>query len=184
MAASAAPEHRLTGAPVVYAGIATRGAALAIDAALSQGLFVIGAALLGLVASLVGGLHTGWVSAILLTGGWGATMTVYFVGFWAVTGQTPGMRLMHVRVVARDGRPPSLARGLVRLVGLILSIIPLFAGFLPVLVDDRRRSLADMLAGTVVLYADREMPAARVAPQPAAGDSALAAIDDMSSQPG
>jgi uncharacterized RDD family membrane protein YckC len=178
MAAATTPHHRLTGPPIAYAGVATRGVALVIDAALSQGLFVIGAALLGLVGSLVGGLHTQWVAAILLTGGWGITMTVYFVAFWAVTGQTPGMRLMHVRVVARDGRPPSIWRGLVRLVGLVLSIIPLFAGFLPALVDDRRRGLADMLAGTVVVYADRPLPLA----QPVTEDVSLVA-GDMSSQP-
>ncbi len=158
--------------------------ALVIDAALSQGLFVIGAALLGLVGSLVGDLKKDWLAAILLTGGWAITMTVYFVGFWVFAGETPGMRLMHVRVVGRDGRPPSLWRGIVRLVGLVLSIIPLFAGFLPVLVDDRRRSLADMLAGTVVLYADRTLPVAAVAARPVAADDATLAIDDMSSQPG
>ena len=116
---------------------------------------------------------------MLLSGGWAITMTGYFVGFWAVTGQTPGMRLMHVRVVARNGRPPSFGRGLVRLAGLILAIIPLFAGFLPVLVDDRRRGLADMLAGTVVLYADRALPVAEPAPE-----QALLAMDEMSGQPG
>jgi uncharacterized RDD family membrane protein YckC len=178
MAAAATPEHRLTGPPVAYAGIATRGAALAIDAALSQGLFVVGAALLGLIGSLVGDLGPDWVVASLLSGGWAITMTMYFVGFWGLTGQTPGMRLMHVRVVARDGRPPSIARGLVRLGGLILAIIPLFAGFLPVLVDDRRRGLADMLAGTVVLYADREPPVAELAPEVVS-----LVADDLSSQP-
>jgi uncharacterized RDD family membrane protein YckC len=178
MAAAATPEHRLTGPPVAYAGIATRGVALAIDAALSQGLFVIGAALLGLIGSLVGDIGPDWVVASLLSGGWAITVTSYFVAFWAVTGQTPGMRLMHVRVVARDGAPPSIARGVVRLGGLILAIIPLFAGFLPVLVDERRRGLADMLAGTVVLYADRPLPIAEVA----AEDLSLAA-DDLSSQP-
>jgi uncharacterized RDD family membrane protein YckC len=178
MAAAAAPDDRLT-APVAYAGIATRGVALAIDAALSQGAFVIGAALLGLIGSLVGTIRPEWLAPMLLSGGWAITMTGYFVGFWAVTGQTPGMRLMHVRVVARNGRPPSFGRGLVRLVGLILAIIPLFAGFLPVLVDDRRRGLADMLAGTVVLYADRALPVAERAPE-----QALLAMDDMSGQPG
>jgi uncharacterized RDD family membrane protein YckC len=141
-------------------------------------LFVIGAALLGLIGSLVGDIGPDWVVASLLSGGWAITVTSYFVGFWAVTGQTPGMRLMHVRVVARDGTPPSVARGLVRLGGLILAIIPLFAGFLPVLVDDRRRGLADMLAGTVVLYADRPAPVAELAPE----DVSLVA-DDLSSQP-
>ncbi len=37
------------------------------------------------------------------------------------------------------------------MIGLVLSIVPLFAGFLPVLFDRRRRGLADMLAGTVVV---------------------------------
>jgi len=178
MAAAATPDDRLT-APVAYAGIATRGVALAIDAALSQAVFVIGAALLGLIGSLVGTIRPEWLAATLLSGGWAITVTLYFVGFWAVTGQTPGMRLMHVRVVARNGRPPSFGRGLVRLAGLVLAIIPLFAGFLPVLVDDRRRGLADMLAGTVVLYADRALPVAEPAPE-----QALLAIDDMSGQPG
>jgi uncharacterized RDD family membrane protein YckC len=62
------------------------------------------------------------------------------------------MRLMHVRVVAGAGAPPSVGRSLVRLVGLALAIIPLFAGFLPVPFDARRRAFQDYLAGTVVRY--------------------------------
>jgi uncharacterized RDD family membrane protein YckC len=42
----------------------------------------------------------------------------------------------------------------VRLVGLVLAIIPLFAGFIPVLFTERRRGLPDFLGGTVVLYDD------------------------------
>jgi len=178
MAPAPPPDDRLTGTPVVYAGIATRAVALAIDAALALGLFVIGAALLGLIGSLVGEIRPDWIVAALLSSGWAITMTAYFVGFWTVTGQTPGMRLMHIRVIARDGTPPSLVRSIARLIGLVLAIIPLFAGFLPVLVDNRRRGLPDMLAGTVVLYADRALPVA----EPVRDDVALAA-GDMSSQP-
>jgi hypothetical protein len=54
----------------------------------------------------------------------------------------------------------------VRLVGLGLAIIPLGAGFLPVLVDDRRRALQDFLAGTVVLYVVTTGPRTR-SPSPA-----------------
>jgi uncharacterized RDD family membrane protein YckC len=43
---------------------------------------------------------------------------------------------------------------LVRLVGLVLAIGPMFAGFVPVLFTERRRGLPDFLAGTVVLYDD------------------------------
>jgi uncharacterized RDD family membrane protein YckC len=61
------------------------------------------------------------------------------------------MRLLQLRVVAGSGRPPSLPRSFVRLVGLILAIIPMFAGFLPVPFDGRRRALQDYLAGTAVV---------------------------------
>ena len=76
--------------------------------------------------------------------------------FWTAAGQTPGMRLMRLRVSNHHGQPPSLGRSVVRFLGLLLAIVPLFAGFLPVLVDDRRRGLHDFLAGTTVLYVDRE----------------------------
>jgi uncharacterized RDD family membrane protein YckC len=138
------------------AGIATRGIALAADMAGVHLIFLIGAALIGLVASLVGDLRPEWLVALLAGLAWTVAVTVYFVLFWTVAGQTPGMRAMRLRVATRDGEPPTLGRSLVRLVGLVLAIVPLFAGFLPVLVDDRRRALQDFLAGTVVLYADRE----------------------------
>ena len=44
----------MSGPRVPYAGIATRAVALGIDAVLSQGIFIVGAALLGLAGSLVG----------------------------------------------------------------------------------------------------------------------------------
>ena len=86
---------------------------------------------------------------------WAVVVVVYFVGFWSTTGQTPGMRVMRLRVLAdSSGGPPTVWRSIVRLIGLVIAIIPLFAGFLPVLVDDRRRGIHDMLAGTVVEHAD------------------------------
>jgi uncharacterized RDD family membrane protein YckC len=179
MAAAAPAGHRVAAAPVPYAGIATRGVALAIDAVLSQGVFVVGVALLALIRNLVGNLGGDLVVAGLLSVGWALTMAFWFAGCWSLTGQTPGMRLMHVRVVTPDGRTPSLPRSLLRLVGIVLSIIPLFAGFLPVLVDDRRRGLADFLAGTVVVYADREPPLVAVEDE----RPELSLAGDMSGQP-
>jgi uncharacterized RDD family membrane protein YckC len=154
----------MTSSPVPYAGIATRGVALGIDALLSQAIFVTGTALFGLIGSLVGQIRPGWIVPVLVAGGWLIVVFGYFVGFWTVAGQTPGMRLMHVRVLAPDGSPPGTVRAVVRVIGLGLAIIPLFLGFLPVLVDNRRRGLADFLAGTVVVYADREIPLADLQP--------------------
>ena len=60
---------------------------------------------------------------------------------------------MHLRVItARSGELPGLGRSLIRVVGLGLAIIPLFAGFLPMFVDDRRRALPDFMARTVVVH--------------------------------
>jgi uncharacterized RDD family membrane protein YckC len=78
----------------------------------------------------------------------------YFVLFWSAAGQTPGMRLMRLRVRRPDGGGLSFGRAVLRAVGLALAIIPLFAGFLPALFDSRRRALPDYLAGTVVVYHD------------------------------
>jgi uncharacterized RDD family membrane protein YckC len=76
----------------------------------------------------------------------------YFVVFWTSTGQTPGMRALGLRVTRAGGATVGLGHALLRVVGLGLAIVPLFAGFLPVLVDDRRRALQDFMAGTVVVY--------------------------------
>ena len=43
------------------------------------------------------------------------------------------------------------------LVGLVLAIVPLFAGFVPVLFTERRRGLPDFLARTVVLYDETQL---------------------------
>ena len=156
--ASTAIRPGLSAGQVPYAGVATRAIALAIDVAIVHAIVLAGAGLLGLVASLVGDLRPSWLAGALAVVGWALSVAFYFVLFWSVTGQTPGLRGMRLRVVAGDGEPPSVGRSLIRLVGLLVAIVPLFAGFLPVLFDARRRGLHDYLAGTVVLYADR-MPA-------------------------
>jgi uncharacterized RDD family membrane protein YckC len=147
MAATAA--HRVA---VPYAGIATRGIALAVDAAIANGIALLIAGLVALVSSLVGELRPQWLAAVLACSGWALLVGGYFVAFWTTTGQTPGMRMMRLRVVTARGEPLHLLRALVRLAGLVLAIIPLFAGFLPVFVDSRRRALQDFLAGTVVIH--------------------------------
>jgi uncharacterized RDD family membrane protein YckC len=147
MVATAAP--RLT-AP--YAGIATRGIGLAVDAAIANLIVLVIAALVGLVGSLFRDLRPEWLVALLAAAGWLLVIVSYFALFWSVAGQTPGMRLMRLRVIDGNGEPPHLARALVRVVGLALAIIPFGAGFLPVLFDSRRRGIHDLLARTTVIH--------------------------------
>jgi uncharacterized RDD family membrane protein YckC len=147
--------HRLLRRPAArpgFGGFVSRGVALVVDGLLAQVAFLVLAASVGIVLGLASGVRPGWVDGILAGGGWLLVVAAYFVAFWAGPGQTPGMRLMGVRVLAPSGDTPSFIRSLVRVVGLVLAIIPLGAGFLPALVDSRRRALPDYLAGTTVVY--------------------------------
>jgi uncharacterized RDD family membrane protein YckC len=142
----------------VYAGIVTRALALATDAIVTTFLYMSVVGVVALVASLVGGLRPEWLVGVLGGVGWILIAGAYFVLFWSAAGQTPGMRLLRLRVHTATGGVPSVGRSVVRLVGLVFAIVPMFAGFVPVLFDERRRGLADYVAGTVVLYDDVAAP--------------------------
>jgi uncharacterized RDD family membrane protein YckC len=134
-----------------FGGVATRGLALAIDVLLAHAAFLVIAGSVALIASLAGDLRSGWIAGSIASVGWLIVVLAYFVLFWSGTGQTPGMRLMRLRVLAdRSGAPPSVGRSIVRFVGLILAIAPMLLGFVPALFDRRRRALQDYLAGTTV----------------------------------
>jgi len=146
------PRPQLSAEPVPYAGIATRGLGLAVDAALVTMILLTGTAIVGLVVSLVWTPGPAWLVGTVIAAAGVVVEVVYFAGFWTTIGQTPGMRLMHLRVVDGSGSVPGLARSLLRVAALALAILVWFTGFLPALVDNRRRALQDFLAGTVVVY--------------------------------
>jgi uncharacterized RDD family membrane protein YckC len=147
--------RRSTEPESAYAGLVTRAVAFAIDAAIVD--------LAGLAVGVVVGLALSVLetpdkvdNALLVIGGvlfviW----TIgYFVVFWSTTGQTPGNRVMRIRV-RRSGsdEPLRLRWAVVRLVGLLLAAIPLLLGFVPILLNDRRRGLQDLLGRSVVVGA-------------------------------
>ena len=141
--------------PGDYAGFVTRAIAFAIDVALID----VAAAFVAVVVGLgMSALELPDVVVTITVAVGGVAFIVWSVGyfamFWSTTGQTPGSRVMGVRVVcATGGEPVTLRSAIVRLVGMLLAAIPLCAGFLLILIDDRRRGLQDRLARTVVLYA-------------------------------
>ena len=147
--------HRPPGAePARFGGVVTRAIALATDAALTLVLYMSAVGIVSLVASLVGGLRPEWLVGALLASGWLLVVGTYFVLFWSTSGQTPGMRLLRVRVCDLAGGTPSIGRSVLRLIGLVLAIVPLFAGFIPVLFTKQRRGLQDFFGRTVVVYDD------------------------------
>ena len=150
--------RRVRPARPVYAGVATRALALATDTILATVLYMAAVGIVALVASLVGGVRPHWLVGGLLSLGWILVVGPYFVVGWSAAGQTPGMRLLRLRVHALTGGIPSVGRSIARLIGLALSIIPCFLGFVPILFTADRRGLADYIAGTVVLYDESQAP--------------------------
>lgn len=139
-----------------YIGLATRAIAFAVDAAVINVVAIVTALGVSLILSI---LHLPSSLHGFLTGLAGAAYILwsvgYFVVFWSATGQTPGARLMQIRVVSANGNVLHPTRALVRCGGVVLAAIPLFAGFVPILFDDRRRGLQDHLARTVVVEAEQ-----------------------------
>jgi uncharacterized RDD family membrane protein YckC len=144
-----------------YVGLITRAIAFAVDAAVINGVAILVWALVTLAFSLLPPSDARDDAAVIVGGVAFALWTIgYFVAFWTTTGQTPGNHLLQIRVLRADGRRLLPRHAIARLIGMVLAAIPLLAGFLPVLVTDRRRGLHDWLAGTVVRVAARQ-PAAR-----------------------
>jgi uncharacterized RDD family membrane protein YckC len=93
------------------------------------------------------------------------------------------MRLMHLRVVDHRGSPPRFWRSSIRLIGLLLAIVPLFAGFLPVLFDRRRRALQDFMARTLVAAERPPAPGGEHPVPEAAPPEVLLSIDESRNVP-
>jgi len=78
-------------------------------------------------------------------------VAAYLVGFWTVLGRTPGKIFMGVEITPVGGGRMTFARSLVRLVGYVVSALPVYLGFLWML-GPRRRGWHDLLAHTEVRY--------------------------------
>jgi uncharacterized RDD family membrane protein YckC len=145
--------------PTDNAGLVTRALGLAIDAAIINGtFFLLSAGFTFIVTAVFGDFETTSAPALALGAvTFIAIMCGYLLFFWTLAGQTPGMRLLGIRLIDFDGSPRLTMRTAVRrLIGVVLSAIPLGLGFLMVLVSDRRRGLMDRIANTEVILVDRD----------------------------
>lgn len=98
-----------------------------------------------------------WTVAILILL-LSAVFSGYFVFFeWLWAGQTPGKRLMKLRVIREDGRPITLweavARNILRIFDAIPGfVVPIYSvGLITVFMSGRDQRVGDMFAGTVVI---------------------------------
>lgn len=137
---------------VRYIGLVTRAVSWVLDALLIN----LAAIITGIGAELVLSIFPLSKKAQpALTAIAGAAYVIwcatYFVLFWSTTGQTPGARVMQIRLLTANRQRVKPARAIVRWVGMNLAMLPLFAGYLPIAF--RRRGFPDWLAHTLVLDA-------------------------------
>ena len=142
------------GAGPEYAGIVTRGCAFALDVAILQGIITVVGAVLALIVGAFGDLSIDLspAQAVVVAVGWTLAFDTYLIAFWSLAGQTPGMRILGIEVTTPEGERLKPRRGVVRVVGMVLAAIPLFAGYLPILTSEKRQGLHDKMARTVVRY--------------------------------
>ena len=144
-----------TDAQSEYAGLVTRTIAFALDCAIINGVALLVSVAVGLGLSVL--QISGQAKDVMLAIGgavWIAWSLGYFVFFWSSTGVTPGDRLMRIRVIDARGRGTlHPVRATARFGYLVLATLPLGAGLLIMLWDERSRCLQDRLAHTVVVFA-------------------------------
>lgn len=130
-----------------YAGVLERFVARLIDG------FILFAILI--VVFMAAG--TDWVvrdetltlESVAVTSG---LIILYHSIFIAIWGATPGKRTMSLRVVSANGRTPPFPQALARELVAYLSTNFFFIGHLVALFRPDRRTLHDLLAGTVVIH--------------------------------
>jgi len=147
--------------PASNGGLVSRAVAFVLDAAFFNISFFLVATVIGIAfAAISPGSESlsdfSGPALALSAGGWLAWISGYLVFFWSVSGQTPGMRFLGLRLQAGGLHRLGLRRALRRLAGTAVAALPLGIGFLPTLVEDRRRAWNDRIAGTEVAYVPRE----------------------------
>ena len=137
-----------------YAGFQLRAVAFILDCVVAVSFLLLFFTIAFLPVALAGGSHISdaeqrWIYIVMLT--YIPFVPLSFFLLWALRGQSLGMIAAHIEVTDRDGEPLPPSRAAIRALLWPLSMLPLAIGGLPVLFDDERRALHDMVAGTVVL---------------------------------
>lgn len=174
------------------AGIGSRGAAAAMDALICVtsliALFIVVAIAVGFFGLRAGfdvvTRSTAWIFAgyVLVQSAvvWG--YYVLFEGLW--DGQTPGKRLMQLRVVRDGGYSVSFGASAVRNLLRVADAMPIplyLVGIVAAMLNRSRKRIGDLVAGTVVIKEGRAGQAATsqvAASQAATSQTATAQLSD------
>lgn len=171
------------------AGAGSRAAAYFIDFVLMS---LVGQLLINLLAyfiaslvALFSGEGTLWIGAVV-------TLLLfmmyncYFMLFeWLLSGQTPGKRLMHIRVIKDGGYALRFFDTLVRNLLRVVDFIPLFygVGLTSLLLTRNSQRLGDLAAGTLVVHQDQVLADSLLPALPAAPLAEPLPADKLSAVP-
>ncbi len=136
------------------AGVMPRAAAWALDTVIRVGIIWA----VGLAFGLLGATGIGLYLLALFVLLWGYTVLFEVLR----DGQTPGKRVMGLRVVCANGAPVGWIASIVRNLMRTVDLLPLCygVGLVACLADPRGRRLGDLVAGTLVVYVDAAAKAA------------------------
>ncbi len=141
------------------AGIGSRFVALLLDTLIIVAMYVALGIVFVLAASVTGGRDSSGALGLWFIA---ALLLVYFVinwGYFALCeaywqGQTPGKRVMKLRVIKDSGRQITLFEALARNLLRFVDYLPGFylVGVITMLCNKRNKRLGDMVAGTLVVH--------------------------------
>jgi uncharacterized RDD family membrane protein YckC len=151
-----------------HAGFASRVLAFGIDLLITAALLLMATLSLQIIGiffpigKLVGrlagvdpnGTYRPYVALLIAI----AVFVAYNTFWWSMIEETPGKAALGLRVVRRDGKRMTVWRSIVRSLAYWISALPLFLGFLWILVDNERQGWHDKIANTCVVYARRPYP--------------------------
>jgi uncharacterized RDD family membrane protein YckC len=166
-----------------YAGVATRFGAFVVDIATVATSFALaGMVVEFIISALIGDefkLRDAPIASMVALAGWWFFYCAYAL---SVSGRTPGMAAIGLRVVRADGAELDVSHAVLRVVLFPLSFLLFGLGFLLIVVRKDRRALHDLLVGTCVVYAwdaraarlqflDRSPPPAALVDPPSPGSA-------------
>jgi len=124
------------------AGAGTRLVSYIIDAII---LWIIGA-IVGLIFMALG---AGYVAASIIVG---ILISLGYFTYFFGNGQTPGMKVMKIKLCGTDGTYPiGYGKGFLRWIGMLISALVIYIGFLWILIDKDKQGWHDKIADTYVV---------------------------------
>jgi uncharacterized RDD family membrane protein YckC len=152
------------------AGMGSRFVALLLDHIIQWGTMVVVVVILGLVLAASGAHAASDMGEMNTAGKWMLAIFIFLIflmqwGYFALFeaywhGQTPGKRVMKLRVIKDSGRQitffEALARNLIRFIDYLPGLY--LAGAITMLCNKQNKRLGDLAAGTLVVHEHRDEP--------------------------